>query len=91
MIADASDRAARLWQAGERWDAILGALRDEGYSKIDCIRATVDHLRLPLADAKRIVHESAVWADVRQRDDEWQQRVAREAGAALAGSEVEGL
>lgn len=38
---------------------------------------------LPLADAKRVVHDSAAWADVRERDDElldqWASEV--EAGA----------
>ena len=85
MIAPVTERAATLWQAGERWDAILGALRAEGFSKIDCIKATVDQLRLPLGDAKRIVHDSAAWADVRDRDDEWKERLVSEveAGAAL--------
>lgn len=83
MIADVTDRAATLWQTGERWDAILGALRAEGFSKIDCIKATVEQLRLPLADAKRVVHDNAAWSDVRARDDElldqWASEV--EAGA----------
>jgi hypothetical protein len=78
MRADVTDRAATLWQAGERWDAILGALRAEGFSKVDCIKATVQQLRLPLADAKRVVHDSAAWADVRERDDEVLDRLARE-------------
>jgi hypothetical protein len=33
---------------GARWNAILEALRNEGFSKIDCIRATVEILRLPI-------------------------------------------
>lgn len=81
MIADVTDRAATLWQTGERWDAILGALRAEGYSKVDCIKATVQQLRLPLADAKRVVHDSAAWADVRERDDELLDRLASEVEA----------
>ncbi|MGH3369519.1 MAG: hypothetical protein ACRDPR_05920 [Nocardioidaceae bacterium] len=76
-----TERAAALWQAGERWDAILGALRAEGFSKIDCIKATVKQLRLPLGDAKRIVHDSAAWADVRERDDELLDRLASEVEA----------
>ena len=32
-------------------------------------------LRLPLADAKRVVH-SQTWADVRGRDDEWHDGLA---------------
>jgi hypothetical protein len=78
MIADVKGRAAKLWQAGERWDAILGALRAEGFSKIDCIRATVEQLRLPLVDAKRVVHDSTAWADIRESDDELLDRLASE-------------
>ena len=81
MIADVTDRAATLWQAGERWGAILGALRAEGFSKVDCIKATVQQLRLPLADAKRVVHDSAAWADVREQDDELLDRLASEVEA----------
>lgn len=83
MIADVTDRAATLWQAGERWDAILGALRAEGFSKVDCIKATVQQLRLPLADAKRVVHDSAAWAEVREQDDELLDRLAREVEAGV--------
>lgn len=82
MIADVTDRAATLWQAGERWSAILGALRAEGFSKIDCIKATVEQLRLPLADAKCVVHDSAAWADVREQDDELLDRLASEVEAS---------
>lgn len=81
MIAPVTERAAALWQAGERWDAILGVLRAEGFSKVDCIKATVDQLRLPLGDAKRIVHDSATWADVRERDDDLLDRLASEVEA----------
>ncbi len=88
MIAPVTERAASLWQAGERWDAILGALRAEGYSKVDCIKATVDQLRLPLADAKRVVHESAAWADVRQEDDQWHEQLAADAEPALPRSDT---
>jgi ribosomal protein L7/L12 len=87
MMAPVTERAATLWQAGERWDAILGALRADGYSKVDCIKATVEQLRLPLTDAKRIVHESTAWSDVRQDDDRWHDQLAGDVEAALAGPE----
>lgn len=79
------DRAAVLWNRGDRWDAILATLRAEGFSKVDCIKATVDLLRLPLGEAKRVVHDSETWADVRDRDDEWQENLVAEleAGSGL--------
>jgi ribosomal protein L7/L12 len=79
--ADASERATALWTEGRRWDAVMQSLRTEGYSKIDCIRASVDVLRLPLADAKRLVHESDVWRDLRDADDEWHDALIAELGA----------
>ncbi|HET7489285.1 MAG TPA: hypothetical protein VFJ85_15240 [Acidimicrobiales bacterium] len=82
-----NERAAALWQAGERWDAILAVLRAEGFSKIDCVKATVDQLRLPLGEAKRIVHDSDAWADIRDSDEAWHDSLATEveAGAGLGG------
>ncbi|MEX0949171.1 MAG: hypothetical protein WD296_10245 [Acidimicrobiia bacterium] len=67
---DAIERAAEMWADGNRWDAVMQTLRAEGYSKIDCIRASVEILRLPLADAKRLVHESSMWHHRRDTDDE---------------------
>ncbi len=78
MITQVTERAGELWTQGARWDAILGALRAEGYSKVDCIKATVTMLRLPLANAKRLVHESATWQDARDGDDDWHERLADE-------------
>jgi hypothetical protein len=69
--SDVTGHAATLWAAGARWDEILQTLRAEGFSKIDSIRATVEVLRLPLADAKRLVHESRAWSDRREQDDLW--------------------
>ena len=68
--SDGTGRAVTLRATGARWDEILETLRAEGFSKIDCIRATVEVLRLPLADAKRLVHESRAWADRREQDDQ---------------------
>lgn len=78
MKADAIERAMALWTEGSRWDAVMQTLRDEGYSKTDCIRASVEVLRLPVADAKRLVHESDVWHDRRKADEEWQDAVIAE-------------
>jgi len=71
MIGQATERATALWDEGARWDEILASLRAEGFSKVDCIRTSVEILRLPLADAKRIVHESQAWADRRGTDDQF--------------------
>lgn len=89
---DVTARAATLWDDGARWDAILVTLRDpilvtlrdQGFSKSDCIRATVEILRLPLADAKRIVHESRAWADRREQDDRFHDALIAELEAEIS-------
>lgn len=58
-----------LWAAGRRWDEVLHALRTDGFSKNDAIRASTEVLRLPLADAKRLVYESDAWRDARESDE----------------------
>lgn len=84
MIGEVTERASAMWEGGDRWDAILESLRNEGFSKIDCIRATVEMLRLPLADAKRLVHESRTWADRRESDDQWHDALITELEAEVA-------
>lgn len=81
MRTDAMQRAIAMWAVGDRWDAVMQTLRAEGYTKTDCIRASVEILRLPLADAKRLVHESSVWHDRRDSDDELHDALIAEVGA----------
>ena len=86
MIGEVTERATAMWDDGARWDEILGTLRDEGFSKVECIRATVEILRLPLSDAKRIVHESRAWADRREDDDRFHEVLEAEFRAEASGS-----
>ena len=71
MTRGVTAQAKGMWDEGGRWDEILVRLRAEGFSKVDCIRATVELLRLPPTDAKRLVHESRAWAGRRESDDEF--------------------
>jgi hypothetical protein len=73
-----------MWADGARFDTILEMLRHEGFSKTACVRATVDVLRVPLADAKRLVHHSRAWADRREQDDTWHDALILELEAAVA-------
>lgn len=72
MTREGRARANEIWDEGGRWDEILLRLRGEGFSKIDCIRASMELLRLLLADAKRLVHESVARADRRDADEQLQ-------------------
>lgn len=65
------DNALRLWQEGRPVDEVLLVLRRAGFSKIQSIQALKIATGWPLTEAKRTVHESSVWADVKERDDKF--------------------
>ncbi len=52
-------------------ETTLAQLREEGASKIDCIRVLHDAAGMSLADAKRTVHFSAAWADAKEQDEKF--------------------
>jgi hypothetical protein len=86
MTREVVARANRMWDEGSRWDEILVRLRAEGFSKIDCIRATVEILRLRPTDAKRLVHEGRAWADRRELDDEFHEVLEVELRTEVSGA-----
>lgn len=86
MIGEVTERATAMWDDGARWDEILETLRAEGFSKVESIRATVEILRLPLADAKRLVHESRAWADRQADDDRFHEVLEAEFRAEATGN-----
>lgn len=47
------------------WERVLAQLRADGFSPVESIKITRAVLHVRLADAKRIVHQSAAWADLR--------------------------
>lgn len=67
--ADASRRAGDLLIDLHLWNTVLEALREEGYSQTQSIKATVDRLGVSSAEAKKIVHLSETWADGRSDND----------------------
>ena len=64
-------RAAELRAAGGDWDSVLKKLRDEDFSKIDCIVAIREIEMIPLGEAKEMVHFSPAWEDRREQDDQF--------------------
>jgi hypothetical protein len=82
VTTTAIDRATALWNEGYQWEDLVAALRAAGFTKIDCIRVAIDLLRLPLSEAKRLIHLSPAWSDVRTRDDAFHALAA----AAVAGA-----
>lgn len=47
------------------WQRVLAQLRADGFSPTESIKVTRAVLHVTLGEAKRIVHESAAWADAR--------------------------
>jgi hypothetical protein len=74
----ATARATELWSNGVERDEILRTLRADGFSKCDAIGMSVEVLRLPLGEAKRLVHVSAAWLDARERDERLHDALARD-------------
>ena len=51
-------------------EGVLLLLRRNGCHKIESIKALIALKRMNLADAKRAVHLSETWADVRRQDEQ---------------------
>lgn len=62
---------------GQSVDDIIKAGRDEGCSKVDCIKLLTDIGNINLLKAKELVHGSAVWADRKAGDDAFQDRLIK--------------
>jgi ribosomal protein L7/L12 len=57
--------AQNMMAAGHTVDDILEALRERSPSVIQSIKVMRDVLHIPLPEAKRLVHRSRVWSDMR--------------------------
>jgi len=70
---------AECWhqlKAGKDVESIIGHLRASGCSKIDTIAVVTGALGIGLAEAKEIVHLSAIWADRRASDDKFHEDIS---------------
>lgn len=73
--SDASRRASELLTELGLWDTVLERLREESFSQMESIKATVERLGVPLAEAKKVVHRSEAWAGVRAENDTFHQEL----------------
>jgi len=76
MITDDLMNACReMVSRGVGVEDIVATLRQRGLSKVQTIKVLFD-LRLADAyDAKKLVHDSPAWADVRERDEEFHRKL----------------
>ena len=71
VLTECREKLAR----GEKLEEILRTLRNHGFSKVHSIKALVDLGQANMSEAKHIVHSSPTWADVRERDEEFQRKL----------------
>jgi hypothetical protein len=68
-----TEEVERMRQEGVDIDEILRRLRERGCSKGQSVAVIADLREFGLSrltQAKRLVHESAIWADARERDEQ---------------------
>lgn len=65
----------KLIEEGADREKVVSYLRNEGCLKIDSIVIIREALAISLGDAKGLVHCSATWRDVRERDDEFHDKL----------------
>lgn len=76
-ITAATAECRELVSRGEPIEQVLAHLREVGLSKGQSIRVLVEAVGYRLPEAKELVHSSAVWSDVRTRDDEFHDELVK--------------
>lgn len=74
------EKSRQILVASDDFESVLQYLRQTGCTKVDSMRVIVELRDLTLDDAKRIVHFSKTWEDVRKRDEEWHDQMLRDLG-----------
>jgi len=63
------EEARVLWQTRDGMQGFLRALRDRGARQVESIKAVCELGGVSLGEAKKIVHFSPVWEDVREASE----------------------
>lgn len=74
-LDDVLQECREMIARGAELEEIVRILRERGFSKVHSIKALVDLGQASMSAAKAIVHNSPTWADVRERDEEFQRRL----------------
>ena len=69
---------SQLIRQGKSIDEVLMFLREQGCSKIDSMWLLEDVAGMTDCEAKKAVHFSAAWNDVRDRDEQFQEELIKE-------------
>lgn len=80
-----------ILERGTGLEAVIGKLRSHGLSKVHSMKALVDLGVADMAQAKLMIHDSPVWADLRARDEEFraefEKNLLSDTGAVEIGKE----
>lgn len=68
-ITKTTSECREMISRGDSIEQVMAFLRKAGFSKVQSIRILVDAADYSLSAAKKLVHSSAAWADLRTRDD----------------------
>jgi hypothetical protein len=66
------EECREMLRDGAQLENVLGLLRKRGLSKVESAKALIGLQQADIRAAKEIVHYSATWANVRERDEEFQ-------------------
>ena len=61
----------QMLQDGKTMEDVLNYLRKETNSKGACVAILINGLHIPYSDAKRLVHFSEAWKDMKDRDEKF--------------------
>jgi hypothetical protein len=78
MLLDYSKDLRRLLAEGKTLDEALAALRARGLSIMQCINAVRIFRQCDLVEAKKIVHLSSAWADVKESHEKIHEELENE-------------
>jgi ribosomal protein L7/L12 len=67
-----------LLKKSQSVEEVLSYFRSQGANKIDCISILKRLTSISQGDAKRVVHFSAAWADVKEADDAFHEELGRQ-------------
>lgn len=76
-VQGALERARRSYAETGDIEQVIGDLRGAGLNMIECIKAVMELRGVGLGEAKRVVHFSNAWSDLREVHDAAHESLAR--------------
>lgn len=78
-----------MYSQGVDIEGVLSLLRHRGFSKVASMAIVAELTRVPLADAKSLVHRSETWRDVREDHEHFHDRLEDATEELLSGDAID--